>query len=259
MDSKRGCSLCRGKRVVLIGVPQGACCKRVHRFVREYRCNEDNEHPGCHSCSSKHPQVQRHSNTGWNVSDHPAGISSGSLWQEPSAVAIVIVMSDKRSEMVRIMCEGIACAKAFGEDVVCSERTGQVMEQAPVTILVFNPEGLRPWLAHSIDQLISDVVDTQSIGAAIQNMLLAAQDLGLGSLRICDVSYAYEGLSKWLGEMGAMIAAVSLGMQMNVQGQGHASQSAKLCESCGGFASIILPRPSMFNASIPIGTEGLCV
>jgi len=33
-------------------------------------------------------------------------------------------------------------------------------------------------------------VDVQSIGAAIQNMLLAALELGVGSLWICDVFYA---------------------------------------------------------------------
>ena len=42
-------------------------------------------------------------------------------------------------------------------------------------------------------------------------MLLAAQELGLGSLWICDVFAAYEGLCRWLGEKSALIAAVSLG------------------------------------------------
>jgi len=42
------------------------------------------------------------------------------------------------------------------------------------------------------------VVNVQSIGAAIQNMLLASQDLGIGSLWICD------------DEECQMIAAVSL-------------------------------------------------
>ncbi len=59
--------------------------------------------------------------------------------------------------------------------------------------------------------MIWDVVDIQSIGAAIQNMLLAAQDLGLGSLWICDVFVAYEEFCEWLGEKGEMIAAVSFG------------------------------------------------
>ena len=76
---------------------------------------------------------------------------------------------------------------------------------------MFNPEGLDPWLTRSVDQVWSDVVNLQSIGAAIQNMLLAAVELGVGSLWICDVFYAYRELTAWLGETHQMIAAVSFG------------------------------------------------
>lgn len=123
----------------------------------------------------------------------------------------IIVRSEKRAEMVRIFWEGIAVSKARGEEIGSTEWTAKVMEQVPVTIFVFNPQGIRPWLTHSVGQMFDDVVCIQSIGAAIQNMLLAAQDLGVGSLWICDVFAAYEELSKWLGETGEMIAAVSLG------------------------------------------------
>jgi nitroreductase len=123
----------------------------------------------------------------------------------------VIVKGERRIEMIQIMREGIAKIKARGEDVGSSEGSVQVMEQAPVTVFIFNPEGLRPWLVHSVKQMFDDVVDIQSIGAAIQNMLLAAQEVGLGSLWICDVFYTYEELSDWLGEAGEMIAAVALG------------------------------------------------
>jgi nitroreductase len=123
----------------------------------------------------------------------------------------VIVKEDKRAEMVRVFREAIARAKAQGDEIGSSEWSANVMDQAPVSIFVINPEGLPPWLEHSIDQNFMDVVDIQSVGAAIQNMLLAAQDLGLGSLWICDVFYAYEELLSWLGEKGEMIAAVSLG------------------------------------------------
>jgi len=123
----------------------------------------------------------------------------------------IIVKEDKRAEMVDVMRQGIAKIKAQGENTGSSEWSAQVMEQAPVTVFVFNPEGLSPWHEHSVDQMIWDVVDIQSIGAAIQNMLLAAQDLDLGSLWICDVFYAYEELCQWLGEKGEMIAAVSFG------------------------------------------------
>ena len=123
----------------------------------------------------------------------------------------VVVKSDKRAEMVRVMREGIAKEKARGEDPGSSEGSADIMEQAPVTIFIFDPGSMPPWLTRSIGQMFTDVVNIQSIGAAIQNMLLAAQDLGIGSLWICDVFYAYEDLRNWLGEEGQMIAAVSLG------------------------------------------------
>ena len=123
----------------------------------------------------------------------------------------IIVKEDQRPEMVRILREGIAKIKAEGDDPGSSEYSTNIMELAPVTVFVFNPDGLFPWLAHSIDQNFTELVDTQSIGAAIQNMLLAALDLGVGSLWICDVFYAYEALCDWLGEKGQMIAAISFG------------------------------------------------
>ena len=123
----------------------------------------------------------------------------------------IVVQGEKRAEMLRIMRAGIAREKAHGDDPGSSEWTANVMEQAPVTVFIFNPEGIYPWLAHSIDQNFDDLVNVQSVGAAIQNMLLAALDLGLGSLWICDVFYAYEDLAKWLGESCQMVAAVSFG------------------------------------------------
>ncbi len=123
----------------------------------------------------------------------------------------VVVTGEQCAEMVRVMREGIAKVKARGDDPGSAEWTADVMEQAPVTVFVFNPHGMRPWLAHSIEQMFQAVVNLQSIGAAIQNMLLAALDLGLGSLWICDVFEAYDELCRWLGEPGQMVAAVSFG------------------------------------------------
>jgi nitroreductase len=122
-----------------------------------------------------------------------------------------VVKADKRPEMARLMREGIETSKAQGRPTGSAEWTVRSMEQAPVTVFVFNPEGIQPWLPHEVGQMFQDLVDIQSIGAAIQNMLLAAQDLGLGSLWICDVLNAYEELQGWLGEKGEMIAAISFG------------------------------------------------
>jgi nitroreductase len=123
----------------------------------------------------------------------------------------IVVRDEKRAEMTRIMRAGIAGAKSRGDDIGSSEGSLRVMEQAPVTVFIFNPDGLAPWVAHSTEQMFNDVVDIQSVGAAIQNMLLAAQESGLGSLWMCDVFYAYKELCAWLGQSGEMIAAVALG------------------------------------------------
>ena len=123
----------------------------------------------------------------------------------------ILIQGEKKVKMLRILRDRITRDKARGEDIGSSEWSAHVMEEAPVTVFVFNPEGLRPWRKHTTEQMFMDVLDIQSIGAAIQNMLLAAEDQGLGSLWICDVFIAYKKLCKWLGEKGELIAAVSFG------------------------------------------------
>jgi nitroreductase len=122
-----------------------------------------------------------------------------------------VVREDKRAEMVRVMREGIAHAKEAGVPLGSAEWTAKIMERAPVTVFVLNEnaEDVKP--ITDAGKFLGSLVDVQSIGAAIQNMLLAALELGVGSLWICDVFYAYEELRAWLGTDRQMIAAVSFG------------------------------------------------
>lgn len=124
---------------------------------------------------------------------------------------VVVAGDEKRTQMVRVMREGIADTKARGMETGTAIMTARVVEHAPVMIFVFNPEGMHPWTSHSVGQMFMETLDIQSIGAAIQNMLLAAQDMGLGTLWMCDVWSAYQQLSSWLGESGELVAAVALG------------------------------------------------
>jgi nitroreductase len=134
----------------------------------------------------------------------PSG-KNGQPWR------FVVVREDKRGEMVAQMQAGIAKFKGRGENTGSAEGTAAVMAQAPVTVFIFNTEGKHPWLDRSIQEMVWDLVNIQSIGAAIQNICLAARALGLGSLWIADVLYAYEELEEWLGQDTEMTAAVSLG------------------------------------------------
>lgn len=123
----------------------------------------------------------------------------------------IVVQGEKRAEMVAAMRAGMAKNEARGEDTGSAKWTVQIMEQAPVTIFVFNPEGMHPWLAHSINQNFGNLVNLQSVGAAIENMCLAALDMGLGSLWIADVLFAYDELCAFLKQDCQMVAALSIG------------------------------------------------
>ena len=73
------------------------------------------------------------------------------------------------------------------------------MEQAPVLIIVWNA-GEREW-----------ETETHSVAAAIQNMLLKAYALDLGSLWIGDIFYTEEAILKHFNKPWKLIAAISLG------------------------------------------------
>jgi nitroreductase len=124
---------------------------------------------------------------------------------------IVVRDEDKRAEMVHAMQKGIDQLEGMGIQTGSARYTVKSMAFAPVTIFVINPTSTKPPYVWDTGESNADVVDTQSIGAAIQNMLLAAQDFGLATLWICDIFFAYQELSTWLGCEGQMVAAVSLG------------------------------------------------
>jgi len=122
-----------------------------------------------------------------------------------------VIQGEKRTELFETMKAGLERLRAQGVGLGSSPWSAKIMLQAPVTLLVFN--GLEETVDRKYDltDMFTNWVDVQSIGAAIQNMLLQAQALGLGSLWICDIYFAYPELCAWLGETHQMIAAVALG------------------------------------------------
>ena len=92
-----------------------------------------------------------------------------------------------------------------------AKRTLAIMRQAPAVIFVTNPLGLDPRQILTTDQRIFELCNAQSLGACLENMTLQATALGLGSLWICDVYFAYDALCGWLGSQGTLAAAMALG------------------------------------------------
>ena len=69
-----------------------------------------------------------------------------------------------------------------------------IMRQAPVIIFVVNPLGLNLLTPQNAENRVFEICNAQSIGAAVENMSLAAVENGLGSLWICDTYFAQQEL-----------------------------------------------------------------
>ena len=92
-----------------------------------------------------------------------------------------------------------------------AEHTRQIMIQAPVVILVMNPLALPLDHPFTPEERVAEACNTQSLGAAVENMCLAAEHLGLGSLWIGFTFFAYQELKDWAGGSGELYAALAIG------------------------------------------------
>lgn len=89
--------------------------------------------------------------------------------------------------------------------------TLRIIKEAPALIAVVNTNGKTPFVPVDSDDRVTEICDTLSIGAAVQNMLLAAEKLGLGTLWIANTCFAYPELTELLKTDGQLIGAVAVG------------------------------------------------
>ncbi|MGL6216670.1 MAG: nitroreductase family protein [Lacrimispora sphenoides] len=107
--------------------------------------------------------------------------------------------------------EGVSQLPNSKQHLAAAEYTLEIMRQAPITVFVTNPLGIELSDSLNEEDRIYEICNAQSIGAAMENMTLTATELGLGSLWICDIYFAYEELNRWLGTEGTLVAAMSFG------------------------------------------------
>ena len=98
----------------------------------------------------------------------------------------------------------ILCKRIGEENMGSALGSCSIMEKAPVVIMVWNA-GEMGW-----------ETEKHSVAAAIQNMLLKAYSLGLGSLWIGDIFFTVEALEQHLGKPWKLLAAVALGYPAHV-------------------------------------------
>ena len=145
-----------------------------------------------------------------------AGISAPSA-KNRQPWKYIIVTNKNKNEMIEIIKTGFEKEKSGNgllKNVInflpAAENTLKIMEEAPITIFILNTEN-KFTLNQTAEEKLLEMTNIQSIGASIENMILAALEYGIGSLWICDIYFAYNELTKWLNTDQQIIAAISLG------------------------------------------------
>ena len=122
----------------------------------------------------------------------------------------IVLEGVDKEKIAALMIAGAEQLEASGYKSGSARNSAQIVQNAQAVIMVYNPRQKRDVKLTPLRRIMWSV-DTQSVGAAIQNLLLKAVELGLGSLWICDVFVAEEQISAWLGRKDELLAAVALG------------------------------------------------
>ena len=133
---------------------------------------------------------------------------------------------DAKKQLLERMEEGIQ-REINGPSLLPDSRYGlpdarntlRIMREAPALAVVMNPYGKSPFRSITADERVTEIVDSLSIGAAIQNMLLEAQRLGIGTLWIANTCFAYPELTEFIKEPGQLVGAVAMGYADEAPGQ----------------------------------------
>ena len=92
-----------------------------------------------------------------------------------------------------------------------ADNTLRIMMSAPIVVFVLNTNGVSPMETIDMDGRFTEICDSLSIGAAIENMLLRAQQFGIGSLWIGNTCFAYNDMVEVIPSKGQLIGAVAVG------------------------------------------------
>jgi len=89
--------------------------------------------------------------------------------------------------------------------------TLRVMKQAPVLIGIVRPGGTDPFGEVSGFDRVTELLEAVSVGAAVENMLLEACAMGLGTLWIGYTFLTYDAVCNALEISGQLLGVVALG------------------------------------------------
>lgn len=107
--------------------------------------------------------------------------------------------------------KGITDLPGFAYGLPDAAHTLEIMKDVPVLVAVLNTNGGTFYEEIGAEQRIVESCDSLSIGAAVENMLLRATELGVGSLWIANTCFAYNELVQEIGTKDQLTGVVALG------------------------------------------------
>lgn len=130
----------------------------------------------------------------------------------------IVYRGGEKERLLREMERGLV-RERDGKSMLPESRFGisdafntlRIMRQAPVLVMILNTNGGSPFEPIGTERRVSEICDSLSIGASVQNILLAATGLGLGTLWIANTCFAYGELAAFVGEAGQLVGAIAVG------------------------------------------------
>ncbi len=129
----------------------------------------------------------------------------------------IVFSGQEKERLLKSMEEGIArednspLLPGFKKEIGDAKNTLRIMKMAAVIVIILNTNGGSPLCEISSEKRIVEICDSLSIGAAIENMILRAQELGVGSLWIANTCFAYPELTAFLNTEYQLVSALALG------------------------------------------------
>lgn len=130
----------------------------------------------------------------------------------------IVFANEHKKELLKVMENGLEREQKGITDLPKSrhgisdaQNTLRIMQEAPIIIIVLNTNAGSPFLRIDNDERISEICDSLSIGASIENMLLTAQEFGLGTLWIANTCFAYKELVSYLHTKMQLVGAIAIG------------------------------------------------
>ncbi|MCL1815257.1 MAG: nitroreductase family protein [Treponema sp.] len=127
------------------------------------------------------------------------------------------VIKESKQQLIKVIEKGIEDIKSsFGllldakNFLYSAETTLKIMKDAPVIIFVINTENKQDYGKTLVKKYV-EMANILSIGAAVENMLLASHEYGIGSLWIGDIYYTVREIGEWLQTDRQIAAAIALG------------------------------------------------